>query len=51
MSAQTLIAEEPVRLVHNNKVGCDGGGGPKGHPKIWVPLDKPGVHACSTFTI
>ncbi|XP_065352921.1 NADH dehydrogenase [ubiquinone] iron-sulfur protein 6, mitochondrial [Cloeon dipterum] len=27
-------------------VSCDGGGGPTGHPKVYINLDKPGNHSC-----
>ncbi|KAJ3316359.1 hypothetical protein HDU93_004448, partial [Gonapodya sp. JEL0774] len=42
LSAQALIAEEPVRVVHGRKAVCDGGGGALGHPKVYIPLDIPG---------
>ncbi|GLB36143.1 putative zinc-finger domain containing protein [Lyophyllum shimeji] len=45
-SAMELIAREPVRLVHGRKAVCDGGGGPLGHPKIFINLDAPGPRAC-----
>ncbi|KAK7468894.1 hypothetical protein VKT23_003391 [Stygiomarasmius scandens] len=46
LSAMALIAEEPVRMVHGRKAVCDGGGGPLGHPKIYINLDQPGPRAC-----
>ncbi|KAK2461920.1 hypothetical protein APHAL10511_006383 [Amanita phalloides] len=46
LSAMALIANEPVRLVPNRKAVCDGGGGPLGHPKIYISLDQPGSHSC-----
>ncbi|KDR84984.1 hypothetical protein GALMADRAFT_306073 [Galerina marginata CBS 339.88] len=46
LSAMALIAEEPIRLVHGRKATCDGGGGPLGHPKIYINLDQPGPRAC-----
>ncbi|TIB99398.1 hypothetical protein E3Q18_01550 [Wallemia mellicola] len=45
-AAIELIAQEPVRLVEGRVASCDGGGGPLGHPKIYIKLDKPGAHAC-----
>ncbi|KAG6900130.1 hypothetical protein C0993_002475 [Termitomyces sp. T159_Od127] len=42
LSAMELIANEPVRLVYGRKAVCDGGGGPLGHPKIFINLDAPG---------
>ncbi|KAF5370228.1 hypothetical protein D9615_010087 [Tricholomella constricta] len=46
LSAMELIANEPVRLVHGRKAVCDGGGGPLGHPKVFINLDAPGPRAC-----
>lgn len=46
LSAMELIASEPARFVQGRKAVCDGGGGPLGHPKIFINLDKPGPHAC-----
>jgi NADH dehydrogenase (ubiquinone) Fe-S protein 6 len=66
LSAQAMIAEEPVRLVHGRKAACDGGqlqllcyclttyvlnvilagGGPLGHPKVYINLDQPGPRPC-----
>ncbi|ORY34258.1 zinc-finger domain-domain-containing protein [Naematelia encephala] len=45
-SAMGMLAEDPVRLVLGRKATCDGGGGPLGHPKIFINLDKPGPKAC-----
>ncbi|KIJ68458.1 hypothetical protein HYDPIDRAFT_185502 [Hydnomerulius pinastri MD-312] len=38
LSAMELIANEPIRVVHGRKAVCDGGGGPLGHPKIFINL-------------
>ncbi|TFK77105.1 hypothetical protein BDN72DRAFT_830277 [Pluteus cervinus] len=46
LSAMELIANEPVRFVDGRKAICDGGGGPLGHPKIYINLDKPGPRPC-----
>ncbi|THV04958.1 ubiquinone oxidoreductase 20 kd subunit [Dendrothele bispora CBS 962.96] len=46
LSAMDLIANEPVRMIHGRKAVCDGGGGPLGHPKIYINLDQPGPRAC-----
>ncbi len=27
-------------------VSCDGGGGPLGHPVVFINLDDPGNHSC-----
>ncbi|KAI0655099.1 ubiquinone oxidoreductase 20 kd subunit [Cubamyces menziesii] len=46
LSAMEMINKEPIRVVHGRKAVCDGGGGPLGHPKIFINLDKPGPRAC-----
>ncbi|KAF8642283.1 hypothetical protein AX16_009554 [Volvariella volvacea WC 439] len=46
LSAMELIANEPIRFVEGRKAVCDGGGGPLGHPKIYINLDKPGPRPC-----
>ncbi|KAJ7597032.1 ubiquinone oxidoreductase 20 kd subunit [Mycena floridula] len=48
-SAMELIANEPVRMVEGRKAVCDGGGGPLGHPKIYLNLDQPGPRSCGYF--
>ncbi|KAI8984461.1 zinc-finger domain-containing protein [Mycotypha africana] len=45
-AAIELIAEEPVRFVKERRVACDGGGGPLGHPKVYINLDQPEPQAC-----
>ncbi|KAI0735148.1 zinc-finger domain-containing protein [Earliella scabrosa] len=45
LSAMEMINKEPIRVVHGRKAVCDGGG-PLGHPKIFINLDKPGPRAC-----
>ncbi|XP_075777635.1 NADH dehydrogenase [ubiquinone] iron-sulfur protein 6, mitochondrial [Pelodiscus sinensis] len=35
-----LISEQPVNKVENRVVSCDGGGGARGHPKVYINLDK-----------
>jgi len=46
LSAMEMIANEPIRLVNGRRAVCDGGGGPLGHPKIYINLDKPGPRPC-----
>ncbi|KAF9056153.1 hypothetical protein BJ165DRAFT_1431260 [Panaeolus papilionaceus] len=46
LSAMDMIAQEPIRLVHGRKAVCDGGGGPLGHPKVYINLDQPGPRPC-----
>ncbi|KAF7491875.1 putative NADH dehydrogenase [ubiquinone] iron-sulfur protein 6 [Sarcoptes scabiei] len=41
-----LINEIPPKAVKGRKVSCDGGGGPLGHPKVYINLDEPGNHTC-----
>ncbi|KAF2878856.1 hypothetical protein ILUMI_27320 [Ignelater luminosus] len=44
--AINLIDEVPPKPCKERVVWCDGGGGPIGHPKVYINLDKPGNHAC-----
>ncbi|KAK7694670.1 hypothetical protein QCA50_001858 [Cerrena zonata] len=46
LAAIEMIANEPIRVVHGRKAVCDGGGGPLGHPKIFINLDKAGPRPC-----
>uniref|UniRef100_A0A1B6C7M3 NADH dehydrogenase [ubiquinone] iron-sulfur protein 6, mitochondrial n=1 Tax=Clastoptera arizonana TaxID=38151 RepID=A0A1B6C7M3_9HEMI len=41
-----LIASVPPEAKKERVVWCDGGGGPTGHPKVYINLDKPGNHSC-----
>ncbi|XP_066588497.1 NADH dehydrogenase [ubiquinone] iron-sulfur protein 6, mitochondrial [Prorops nasuta] len=41
-----LIDEIPPSPSKDRVVSCDGGGGPLGHPKVYINLDKPGNHIC-----
>nr|CAG4648449.1 EOG090X0NBY [Moina brachiata]SVE93424.1 EOG090X0NBY [Moina brachiata] len=41
-----LIARVPPKETKARIVACDGGGGPLGHPKVYINLDKPGNHTC-----
>ncbi|XP_074645201.1 NADH dehydrogenase [ubiquinone] iron-sulfur protein 6, mitochondrial-like [Tubulanus polymorphus] len=41
-----LIAEVPPKACTERVVHCDGGGGPLGHPKVFINLDQPGNHTC-----
>lgn len=41
-----LVAEDPIVFSSERVVSCDGGGGPLGHPKVYINLDKPGAHPC-----
>ncbi|KAK4044638.1 hypothetical protein C8A01DRAFT_12018 [Parachaetomium inaequale] len=45
-AAIELIHQQPVRWTHDRIVACDGGGGPEGHPKIFINTDKPEIATC-----
>ncbi|XP_065839446.1 NADH dehydrogenase [ubiquinone] iron-sulfur protein 6, mitochondrial-like [Oscarella lobularis] len=44
--AINLVDEEPPIPIKESNYWCDGGSGPLGHPKVYINLDKPGVHVC-----
>ncbi|KAF7845963.1 hypothetical protein BT93_L5781 [Corymbia citriodora subsp. variegata] len=46
-AAIELIHKQPVRWVDSKSVPCDGGGGPLGHPKIFINTDKPQICMCT----
>ncbi|KAL4904393.1 lactobacillus shifted protein [Aspergillus multicolor] len=46
MAAIELIHKQPVRWVKDRIVSCDGGGGPLGHPRIFINTDKPEIVPC-----
>ncbi|TGJ81072.1 hypothetical protein E0Z10_g7674 [Xylaria hypoxylon] len=46
-AAIELIHREPVRWTHDRVVACDGGGGPAGHPQIFINTDKPEIATCN----
>lgn len=41
-----LISEVPPIACKERITHCDGGGGPLGHPRVFINLDKPGNHTC-----
>lgn len=45
-AAIDLIAEQPIVHVSARKAVCDGGGGARGHPKIFINVDKPEGGKC-----
>ncbi|KAF2734344.1 hypothetical protein EJ04DRAFT_466863 [Polyplosphaeria fusca] len=45
-AAIDLIHKQPVRWVKERIVACDGGGGPLGHPRIFINTDKPQIAPC-----
>uniref|UniRef100_A0A0K0D997 Zf-CHCC domain-containing protein n=1 Tax=Angiostrongylus cantonensis TaxID=6313 RepID=A0A0K0D997_ANGCA len=45
--AMHLIAERPPKDCGSERVVfCDGGHAALGHPRIFINLDKPGLHVC-----
>ncbi|EXJ91901.1 NADH dehydrogenase (ubiquinone) Fe-S protein 6 [Capronia epimyces CBS 606.96] len=46
-AAIDLIHKQPVRWVDGRSVACDGGGGPLGHPRIFINVDKPEICWCT----
>jgi len=45
-SAMEMVNSQPIILSDARIAVCDGGGGPLGHPKIFINLDKPGPRPC-----
>lgn len=45
-AAIELIHRQPVRFSEKRVVVCDGGGGPMGHPRIFINVDKPEIVPC-----
>ncbi|KAG0637207.1 putative NADH-ubiquinone oxidoreductase [Tuber brumale] len=45
-AAIELIHRQPVRFSEKRIVVCDGGGGPMGHPRIFINVDKPEIVPC-----
>ncbi|KAG0133790.1 hypothetical protein HOY82DRAFT_516955 [Tuber indicum] len=45
-AAIELIHQQPVRFSEKRVVVCDGGGGPMGHPRIFINVDKPEIVPC-----
>ncbi|WPH03918.1 NADH-ubiquinone oxidoreductase [Acrodontium crateriforme] len=46
-AAINLIHKQPVRWTDKKVVSCDGGGGPLGHPRIFINTDKPKICWCT----
>ncbi|KAK2576145.1 hypothetical protein KPH14_007473 [Odynerus spinipes] len=44
--AITYISKVPAIPIKGRIVACDGGGGPLGHPKVYINLDKPDENPC-----
>ncbi|KAK3714098.1 hypothetical protein LTR37_008127 [Vermiconidia calcicola] len=47
LAAIDLIHQQPVRWMKERTVSCDGGGGPLGHPRIFINVDKPQICWCT----
>lgn len=45
-SAIELSHKQPVRWSNQRATTCDGGGGPLGHPRIFINTDKPEICVC-----
>ncbi|KAJ2906230.1 hypothetical protein MKZ38_002655 [Zalerion maritima] len=45
-SAMELVHKQPVSWTSDRAAVCDGGGGPHGHPRIFINTDKPEIAAC-----
>ncbi|KAI1768855.1 zinc-finger domain-containing protein [Hypoxylon sp. FL1150] len=45
-AAIELIHKKPVAWTHDRVVACDGGGGPAGHPRVFINTDKPEIAIC-----
>ena len=46
-AAIDLIHKQPVRWTKESQVSCDGGGGPLGHPRIFINVNKPQICWCT----
>ncbi|KAL8701132.1 MAG: hypothetical protein Q9201_005073 [Fulgogasparrea decipioides] len=46
-AAIELIHKQPVRWTKQRVASCDGGGGPLGHPRIFINVDKPQINWCT----
>ncbi|KAK5728453.1 hypothetical protein LTR15_001589 [Elasticomyces elasticus] len=44
LSLAAAVLTQPVRWTKTRSVSCDGGGGPLGHPRIFINVDKPQAH-------
>ncbi|KAF2153480.1 NADH-ubiquinone oxidoreductase [Myriangium duriaei CBS 260.36] len=47
LAAIDLIHKQPVNWIKERVVSCDGGGGPLGHPRIFINVDKPQICWCT----
>jgi len=47
LSAMEMVHKVPVQWTHSRVVACEGGGGPAGHPRIFINTDKPEIAVCN----
>lgn len=45
-AAIELSHKQVVKWSHERSVSCDGGGGPLGHPRVFINIDKPQICVC-----
>eukprot|EP00158_Paraphelidium_tribonemae_P005569 Partr_v1_DN27408_c2_g1_i5_m72373 putative NADH dehydrogenase (ubiquinone) Fe-S protein 6 len=45
-AAIEMINAQPIIKVESRTAVCDGGGGPLGHPKVYINLDRDGANVC-----
>ncbi|KAG8665857.1 hypothetical protein FPOAC2_10941 [Fusarium poae] len=45
-AAIEMIHKQPVTWTHERIVACNGGGGPEGHPRVFINTDKPEIAVC-----
>ncbi|POS87755.1 hypothetical protein EPUL_001068, partial [Erysiphe pulchra] len=45
-AAIELSHKQVVKWSHERTVSCDGGGGPLGHPRVFINIDKPQICVC-----
>ncbi|WZH44858.1 zf-CHCC domain-containing protein [Fusarium acuminatum] len=45
-AAIEMIHKQPVTWTHERIVACNGGGGPEGHPRVFINTDKPEIATC-----
>ncbi|KAI9662786.1 MAG: hypothetical protein M1829_006130 [Trizodia sp. TS-e1964] len=46
-AAIELVHKQPVTWTKDRVVSCNGGGGPLGHPRIFINVDKPKICWCT----
>eukprot|EP00095_Tigriopus_kingsejongensis_P006919 maker-scaffold44_size478958-snap-gene-1.13 protein:Tk06919 transcript:maker-scaffold44_size478958-snap-gene-1.13-mRNA-1 annotation:"loc100127764 protein" len=45
--AVNIIKEEPIVMTDLPTIGCDGGGGALGHPRVYINVERGGVEDCT----